>query len=141
MLPLFSSFTSFLLVIFDNYAERVYIGGKYRFVLIEAHCTTTLAHSGVFDCRRVRGFAKTILQGTVMGTRRRGGQGQIWDDNNKEWTGLEFGESQSEARDRQKRKELVAGLSVVHLLRDRIRKSVYIIPMIASVAVSSVAIA
>ena len=75
-----------------------------------------------------------------MGTRRRGGQGQIWDDNNKEWTGLEFGESQSEARDRQKRKELVAGLSVVHLLLDRIRKGVYIIPMIASVAVSSVAI-
>ena len=35
------------------------------------------------------GLAKTILQGTVQGGRRRGRQRKRWEDNIKEWTGLD----------------------------------------------------
>ena len=40
------------------------------------------------------GLAKTILQGTVKGGRRQGRQRKRWEDNIREWTGLEFGKSQ-----------------------------------------------
>ena len=39
---------------------------------------------------RSSGLAKTILQGTVKGGRRQGGQRKRWEDNIREWTGLEF---------------------------------------------------
>ncbi|WP_419623994.1 hypothetical protein, partial [Thiolapillus sp.] len=42
---------------------------------------------------RLSGLAKTILQGTVKGGRRQGGQRKRWEDNIREWTGLEFGKS------------------------------------------------
>ena len=38
---------------------------------------------------RSSGLAKTIQQGTVQGGRRRGRQRKRWEDNIKEWTGLE----------------------------------------------------
>ena len=38
-------------------------------------------------------MAKTILQGTVKGARRRGSQKKRWEDNIKEWTGMGFGDS------------------------------------------------
>ena len=37
---------------------------------------------------RSSGLAKTILQGTVKGGRRQGGQRKRWADNIREWTGL-----------------------------------------------------
>ena len=40
------------------------------------------------------GLAKTILQGTVKGGRKQGRQRKRWEDNIREWTGLEFGKSQ-----------------------------------------------
>ena len=43
---------------------------------------------------RSSGLAKTILQGTVKGARRRGRQRKRWGDNIREWTGLEFAKSQ-----------------------------------------------
>ena len=43
---------------------------------------------------RSSGLAKTILQGTVKGGRRRGRQRKKWEDDIREWTGLEFGKSQ-----------------------------------------------
>ena len=43
---------------------------------------------------RSSGLAKTILQGTVKGGRRRGRQRKRWEDNIREWTDLEFGKSQ-----------------------------------------------
>ena len=49
-------------------------------------------------------MTKTILQGTVRGTRRRGRQRKRWEDNIKEWTGLDFPETQRAADDRKKRK-------------------------------------
>ena len=39
---------------------------------------------------RSSGLAKTILQGTVQGGRRRGRQRKRWEDNIKEWTGIEW---------------------------------------------------
>ena len=36
------------------------------------------------------GLAKTILRGTVKGGRRQGRERKTWEDNIKEWTGLEF---------------------------------------------------
>ena len=43
---------------------------------------------------RSSGLAKTILQGTVKGGRRQSRQRKRWEDNIREWTGLEFGKSQ-----------------------------------------------
>ena len=40
------------------------------------------------------GLAKTILQGTVKAGRRQGRQRKRWEDNIREWTGLEFAKSQ-----------------------------------------------
>ena len=42
---------------------------------------------------RSSGVAKTILQGTVKGGRRQCGERKRWEDNIREWTGLEFGKS------------------------------------------------
>ena len=68
-------------------------------------------------------LAKTILQGTVKGERRQGGQRKRWEDNIREWTGLEFGRSQRAVENRGKWRKLVAKSSVVpqrpSLLRDR----------------------
>ena len=62
---------------------------------------------------RSSGLAKTILQGTVKGGRRQGGQRERWEDNIREWTGLEFGKSQRAVETREKRRKLVAKSSVV----------------------------
>ena len=40
---------------------------------------------------RSSGLGKTIFQGTVKGGRRQGRQRKRWEDNIREWTGLEFG--------------------------------------------------
>ena len=50
---------------------------------------------------RSSGMAKTILQGTEKGARRRGRQKKRWEDNIKEWTGMEFGDSLRAAEDRE----------------------------------------
>ena len=50
---------------------------------------------------RSSGLAKTILQDTVKGGRRQGGQRKRWEDNIKEWTGLEFGKSQRAVENRE----------------------------------------
>ena len=47
-------------------------------------------------------LAKTILQGTVKRGRRRGRQRKRWEDNIREWTGLEFAESQRTVENREK---------------------------------------
>ena len=58
-------------------------------------------------------LAKTILQGTVKGGRRQGGQRKRWADNIREWTGLEFSKSQRAVENREKWRKLVAKSSVV----------------------------
>ena len=49
---------------------------------------------------RSLGLAKTILQNTVKGGRRQGRQRERWEDNVREWTGLEFGKSQKAVENR-----------------------------------------
>ena len=39
------------------------------------------------------GLAKTILKGTLKGRKRQGRQRKRWEDNIREWTGLEFAKS------------------------------------------------
>ena len=61
---------------------------------------------------RSSGLAKTILQGTLKGGRRQGGQRKRWEDI-REWAGLEFGKSQRAVENREKWRKLVAKSSVV----------------------------
>ena len=56
------------------------------------------------------GLAKTMCQGTVKGRGRQGRQRRLWEDNIREWTGLEFAKSQ---REEEKCRNLLARLSVV----------------------------
>ena len=67
------------------------------------------------------GLAKTILQGTVKGGRRQGRQRKRWEDNIREWTGLEFGKSQRAVENRGKWRKLVAKSSVVPQRPSRLR--------------------
>ena len=46
-------------------------------------------------------LAKTILQGTVKGGRRRNRHRKRWEDNIREWTGLEFGKSKRAVENRE----------------------------------------
>ena len=62
---------------------------------------------------RSSGLAKNILQGTVKGGRRQGRQRKTWEDNIREWTGLEFGKSQRAVENGEKWRQLVAKSSVV----------------------------
>ena len=56
---------------------------------------------------RLSGLAKTILQGTVKGGRRQGRQRKRWEDNIREWTGLEFAKSQRAMEKKEKWRKLV----------------------------------
>ncbi|KAI0208989.1 hypothetical protein LSAT2_006333 [Lamellibrachia satsuma] len=63
---------------------------------------------------RSSGLAKTILQGTVRGGRRRGRQKKRWEDSIKEWTGMEFADSQRAVENRETWRELSnAGVMLV----------------------------
>ena len=62
---------------------------------------------------RSSGLAKTILQGTVKGGRRQGGQRKRWEDNIREWTGLEFIKSKRAVENREKWRKLVVKSSMV----------------------------
>ena len=67
------------------------------------------------------GLAKTVLQGTVKGGRRQGRQRKRWEDNIREWAGLEFGKSQRAAENRGKWRKLVSKSSVVPQRPSQIR--------------------
>ena len=62
---------------------------------------------------RSSGLAKTILQGTVRGGRRRSRQKKRWEDNIKEWKGMEFADSQRAVKNRETWRELVRKSSMV----------------------------
>ena len=54
---------------------------------------------------RSSGLTKSILQGTVKGGRRQGRQRKWWEDNIREWIGLEFGKSKRAVENREKMEE------------------------------------
>ena len=62
---------------------------------------------------RSSGLAKTSLQGTVKGGRRQGRQRKRWEDNIREWTGLEFGRSKRAVENRETWRKLSVKSSVV----------------------------
>ena len=70
---------------------------------------------------RSSGLAKTILQGTVKGGRRQGGQRKRWEDNIREWTGVEFGKSQRAVENREEWRKRVAKSSVLPQRLSRVR--------------------
>ena len=45
------------------------------------------------------------MQSTVKGRRRQGRQKKRWEDNSREWTGLEFAKSQRAVKNRKKMEE------------------------------------
>ena len=67
------------------------------------------------------GLAKTILQGTVKGGRRQGRQRKRWEDNIREWTGLELTKSKRAVENRDKWRKLVVKSSVVPKWSSRLR--------------------
>ena len=66
-------------------------------------------------------LAKTILKGTVKTGRRQGRQRKRWEDNIREWTGLEFAKPQMALENRGKWRKLVAKSSVVPQRPSRLR--------------------
>ena len=70
---------------------------------------------------RSSGLAKTTLQGTVKKERRQGRQRKRWEDNIREWTGLEFDKSQTAVENREQWRKLIAKLSVVPHRPSRLR--------------------
>ena len=70
---------------------------------------------------RSYGLAKTILQGTVQGGRRRGRQRKPWEDNIKEWTGLEWNILLRNAKNREEWRKLVVKSTVVLQRSARLR--------------------
>ena len=90
-------------------------GEKICHCRISAHCSLwcmKTPHEGLLTtvqrCKlqwhghvsHLSGLAKTILQGTVKGGRRQGRQRKRWEDNIREWTGLEFTKSQRAVENR-----------------------------------------
>ena len=53
------------------------------------------------------GLAKTLLQSTVKGQRKRGRQKKRWEDNIKEWTGMDFASSTRAAENKRRGKGLL----------------------------------
>ena len=70
---------------------------------------------------RSSGLAKTILQGTVQGGRRRGRQRKRWEDNIKEWTGLEWNIILRKAENREQWRKLVVKSTVLPQRSARLR--------------------
>ena len=62
---------------------------------------------------RSSGLAKTILQGTVKGKRKSSRQKKRWEDNIKEWTGMDFASLTRAAKNMSRWKGIVANSSVV----------------------------
>ena len=75
------------------------------------HKETQTAVYGHVSCSS--DLAKTILQGTVKRGRRHGRQKKGWEDNIREWTGLELAKSQRAVENRGKWRNLVTKISVV----------------------------
>ena len=70
---------------------------------------------------RTSGLAKTCLQGTVQGGRRRGRQKRMWKDNIREWTGLKLNEALRKADNREEWRRIVARSAAVPRRSTRLR--------------------
>ena len=89
---------------------------EYLLTIVKRHKRQWYGHIS-----RSFGLAKTILQGTVLGRRRQGRQRKRWENNIKEWTGLEFAKSQRAVENRVKWRKLVKKSSVAPNRPPRLR--------------------
>ena len=93
------------------------IGPHEDLLTIVKRCKTAV-YGHVF---RSTGLAKIILQMTVKGERRQGRQRKRWEDEIREWTGLELAKSQRTVENRENCKKLVAKPFVVPQRPSRLR--------------------
>ena len=86
-----------------------------RIQAMEMRCHRKILHISYKDLvtNEEARAAKTILQGTVKEGRRQGRQRKRWEDNIREWTGLEFAKSQRAVENRERLRKVVAISSVV----------------------------
>ena len=70
---------------------------------------------------RSSGLAKTILHGAVKRERSRGRWRKRWEDNFREWTGLEFAKAQRAVENREKWRKLATKSFVVPKRPSRLR--------------------
>ena len=75
----------------------------------------------VWSCFPFIRSVENVLQGTVKGRRRQGRQRKRWEDNIREWTGLEFVKSQRAVKNKEKWRKLVAKSAVVPERPSRLR--------------------
>ena len=75
----------------------------------------------VWSCLPFIRSTKTILQGTLKWGRRQGRQGKWWEDDIREWTGLEFAKSQRAVGKREVWRKLVVKSPVVPQRPSRLR--------------------
>ena len=75
----------------------------------------------VWSCFPFSRSAQNHLASTVKGGRRQGRQRKRWEDNLREWTGLEFAKSPRAVENREKLRKLVAKSSVVPRRPSRLR--------------------
>ena len=71
---------------------------------------------------KASGLSKTIVQRTVQGGRRRGRQRKRWEDNIKEWTGLEWNIIRRKAENREEWRKLVVKSTVVPQGEDKLHR-------------------
>ena len=87
---------------------------------------------------RSSGLAKTILQGTEKGGRRQGRQRKRWEDNIREWTGLEFSRSQRALENREKMEktgwEIMCGAPTTLAVKGLMMMMILITPLISSIS-------
>ena len=93
------------------------IGPHEDLMIVKRHKLQWYGHAS-----RSSDLAKIILQGTVKGERRLGGQRKRWEDNIKDWIGLEFAKSQRVAENRENMEEtgceVICGTQLPPRLRD-----------------------
>ena len=107
-----------LRISYKNHVSNEEVRAKIQQAIGPHEDLLTIVKRGKLQCyghvSRSSGLAKTILQGTMKVRRRQGRQKKTWEDNIREWTGLEFAKSQRAVENREKWRKLVVESSVVH---------------------------
>ena len=89
--------------------DALYTTDQHKIYAVTLHHATSATKDSpaLHHSITLPGLAKTILQGTVNGERRHGRQRKRWEDNIREWTGLEFNKSKRAVKNRENWRKLV----------------------------------
>ena len=111
---------SYLKILHTSYKDHVTseeVRAKIQQAIGPHEDLLTIVKRGKLQCyghvSRSSGLAKTILQSTEKDGRRQDRQRKRWEDNIREWTGLEFAKSQRAVENREKWRKLVVKSSVM----------------------------